>query len=363
VLSGGKGLDMIAIWKRRAVMAARGTIAVAATGALAATACAQSASPGAGAEAAFFKDKTVRLIVGYGPGGGYDSYARMIAPYLGKTLGASVVVENLPGAGGIAATNRTAVSPADGLTIQIVNGTGAALSQVLEIPTVRYNVLEMTHLGTVSASPWMWMVGPGSAIKTPQDALKPGVKLSWAGSGPIDGLSDGAAFTCAALKLDCRVVIGYKGSNDAALAVIRGEMDSIYVSDTSANNIAKSGNAHAVATIGRKPSRFFPNAPLIFDAVTLDKESTWLLDFRTAAEDLGRILVAPPKMPPERAQFLRNAVKATLDDPVLRAEGERSERYLGYLDAGVTVANVRKVLSEPTLEQTARIKAIVVKAE
>ncbi|CAN0270536.1 unnamed protein product, partial [Phaeothamnion confervicola] len=320
---------MIEIWKQRAIVVARGVVAAAASCSLAQIAAAQGANQGtsSGAEAAFFKDKTVRLLVGYGPGGGYDSYARMIAPYLGKTLGASVVVENLPGAGGIAALNRTAVSPADGLTIQIVNGTGAALSQVLDIQTVRYNVLELTHLGTVSASPWMWMVGPGSNIKTPQDALKPGVKLSWAGSGPIDGLSDGAAFTCTALKLDCRVVIGYKGSNDAALAVIRGEMDAIYVSDTSANNIAKSGSAHAVATIGRKPSRFFPNAPLSFDAVKLDQEAAWLLDFRTAAEDLGRILVAPPKLSPERAQFLRAAVKTTLDDPALRAEGERTERY------------------------------------
>ena len=141
---------------------------------LASAAPAFAQAPG---EAQFFKDKTVRIIVGYGPGGGYDAYARMIAPYLSKTLGASVVVENMPGAGGIAALNRTAVTPPDGLTIQLVNGTGAALSQVLEIPTVRYDVLELTHLGTVSASPWMWMVGPDSPYKTPADVMKPDVKL------------------------------------------------------------------------------------------------------------------------------------------------------------------------------------------
>lgn len=315
------------------------------------------------AEAAFFKDKTVRIIVGYGPGGGYDAYARMIAPYLGKSLGASVVVENMPGAGGIVALNRLATLPPDGLVMQLVNGTGAALSQVLETPTARYNIREMSHLGTVSASPWMWMVGPNSTIKTPADAMKPGVKLSWAGSGPIDGLSDGAAFTCEALKLDCRVVIGYKGSNDAALAVLRGEMDSIYVSDTSANNIAKSGNAHAVAAIGRKPSRFFPTTPTVFDAVKLDAEAAWLLDFRAAAEDLGRILVLPPKVPQARLEFMRDAVKRTLSDPVLLAEGERSQRYVGYLDAALTIKNVEAVLGAPSPEQKAKVKAIVNKAQ
>lgn len=325
------------------------------------------AAPGAaaqtGAEAQFFKGKSVRLVVGYGSGGGYDTYARMIAPSLSKTLGANVIVENLPGAGGIVALNRTATSPPDGLLLQIVNGTGAALSQLLEISTVRYDVLELTHLGTVSASPWIWMVGPNSPIKTPADALKPDVKMSWAGSGPIDGLSDGAAFTCEALKLNCRVVIGYKGSNDAALAVIRGEMDAIYVSDTSANNIAKSGNAHAVATIGRKPSRFFPRAPSIFDAVKLDADAQWLLDFRTSAEDLGRILVAPPKLPPSRTAYLRDAIKTTLSDPALLAEGERTQRYVGYLDAAATIKNVQTVLSQPTPEQKTRVKGIVARAQ
>ena len=76
---------------------------------LAAATCVEAQTPVA--EAAYFKDKTVRIIVGYGPGGGYDAYARMIAPYLSKTLAASVIVENLPGAGGIAALNRTTVSP------------------------------------------------------------------------------------------------------------------------------------------------------------------------------------------------------------------------------------------------------------
>jgi tripartite-type tricarboxylate transporter receptor subunit TctC len=352
------------------LLAFAGTMAGAASSQTMAQSSAQSSAQApaqptaqAQAEAQFFKDKTIRLLVGYGPGGGYDAYARMIAPYLSRTLAASVVVENLPGAGGIAALNRTAVAPPDGLTIQIVNGTGAALSQLLEIKTVRYDILDLTHLGTVSASPWMWMVGPGSQFKTAADAMQPGVKMSWAGSGPIDGLSDGAAFTCEALKLNCRVVIGYKGSNDAALAVIRGEMDAIYVSDTSANNVAKSGNARAIATIGRKPSRFFPDTPLIFDAVKLDTESTWILDFRAAAEDLGRILVAPPRMSPERTQFLRAAIKATLADPALAAEGEKSQRYVGYLEAAETIDNVKKVLGEPSAEQKARIKAILAKAE
>lgn len=315
------------------------------------------------ATAQFFKDKSVRIVVGYAPGGGYDAYARMIAPYLAKVLGASVLVENLPGAGGIVALNRTAALPPDGLVMQIVNGTGAALSQVLELPAVRYDIRQLGHLGTVSASPWMWMVGPNSAIRTPADAMKQGVRLAWAGSGPIDGLSDGAAFTCEALKLDCRVVIGYQGSHDAALAVLRGEMDSIYISDTSANAIAKSGNAHAVATIGRNRSRFFASTPTIFEAVKLDADGQWLIDFRTAAEDLGRILVTPPGVPRARLETLRNSIGKALSDPALLAEAERSQRYVGYVDAIQTLNNVEAVLGRTTPDQKARVKSIIAKTQ
>src|SRR5580704_16672219 len=166
------------IWRRRLLLSV-----------LALAACAACRSPGAraqDAERAYIGGKTVRLVVGYGPGGGYDAYARMIAPHLSKALGASVVVENQPGAGGLVALNRLTTAAPDGLTMMIVNGTGAALSQLTEQAGVRFDLGQFGYLGTVSASPWMWLVGPNSTIKTPQDAMKLGKKMNWAASGPAD---------------------------------------------------------------------------------------------------------------------------------------------------------------------------------
>ena len=200
-------------------------------------------------EAAYYKGKTVRMVVGYGPGGGYDVYARMIAPHLSKVLEATVIVENQPGAGGITALNRVYGTATDGLTIMIVNGAAAALGELVEQPSIRYELAKMGHLGTVSASPWMWLVGPNSPYNHPKEVLESGKQIAWAAGGPMDGLSDGAGFTCEALKLNCRIVLGYKGSNEAALAVTKGEMDAIYVSDTSANNYVKAGQGKAVATM------------------------------------------------------------------------------------------------------------------
>lgn len=314
-------------------------------------------------EEGFFKGKTVKLVVGYGPGGGYDVYARMIAPYLTKTLGASVMVENQPGAGGLTALNRVYTAQPDGLTMMIVNGAGAALAQLVEQSSVRYDLGKLGHLGTVSASPWMWLVGPNSPINTPQDAMNAGKQLMWSGSGPMDGLSDGAAFTCEALKLNCRIVMGYPGSNDAALAVTKGEMDAIYVSDTSANNYVKAGQNKPVATMARKKSRFFPNQPTIFEAVNLTPDQQWLFDFRANVEDLGRILVVPPNMPPARLSFMQDAVKKALSDPALVAEGEKSQRYIGYEDADSTRKRTLAVVTELTPEQRARVKGILSHAQ
>jgi tripartite-type tricarboxylate transporter receptor subunit TctC len=314
------------------------------------------------AERAFFSGKTIRLVVGYGPGGGYDAYARMIAPHLSKVLGASVVVENQPGAGGLVALNRIYTAAPDGLTMMIVNGTGAALSQLTEQAGVRFDLGQLGYLGTVSASPWMWLVGPGSPIKTPQDAMKLGKRMNWAASGPADGLSDGAAFTCEALNLDCHVVLGYAGSNQAALAVTQGEMDAIYVSDTSANNYVASGQQHVVAAMGRVKSRFFPDAPTIFEALSLTPDQQWLFEFRGKLEDLGRILLVPPSMSAGRLASLQTAVKQTLNEPALIAEGERSQRYIDYLDAATTRKNAQDVVSNITPEQRKRVQNILAKA-
>lgn len=313
------------------------------------------------AEESFFKGKTVKIVVGYGPGGGYDVYARMIAPYIAKTLGATVIVENQPGAGGLTALNRVFTAPPDGLTMMIVNGAGATLAQLVEQPSVRYDLGKLGHLGTVSASPWVWLVGPNSPINTPQDALNAGKQMMWSGSGPMDGLSDGASFTCEALKLNCRIVMGYPGSNEAALAVTKGEMDAIYVSDTSANNYVKSGQNKPVATMARKRSRFFPDQPTIFEAVALTPDQQWLFDYRANVEDLGRILVLPPNLPPARLAFMQDAVKRALTDPALVAEGQKTQRYVGFEDAETTRKRTLGVVTELSPEQKAYVKAILMR--
>ncbi len=320
-----------------------------------------AAPAGAQDAAGFFKGKTIRFLVGYGPGGGYDAYARMLAPHLSSLLEASVVVQNMPGAGGLNALNSIYGATGDATEIMIVNGTAAALSQLLDDKAVRYDLTKISNLGLVSSSPWIWVSSPKSSFTSPADFLKPGAKPSWGGAGQIDGLSDGAAVTCMALKMDCKIVRGYEGSAQVALALNRGEVDALYVSDTSANQYVGGGGAKAMLTMSREKSRFFPNLPTVFEAMKLNDEQKWWFEFRETLDNLGRILVAAPGLQKDQLLTLQNAVRDVLSNKAVIDEGEKSNRYISYRSPEETQKMVSSVLTSISPQQKKLAQDVILK--
>jgi tripartite-type tricarboxylate transporter receptor subunit TctC len=311
----------------------------------------------AAAEASL-KGKTIRFVVGFGVGGGYDIYSRMLAPYFEKRLGATVVVENQPGAGGIVALNHMYVAP-KGMEMTIVNGTGAGLQQLLGVEGVKFDLTKFGNLGIIDSSRWLFLVSPKSTIKTPQDALKFGRPINWGGSGKISGTSDGAAFTCHILRLKCKIVTGYKGSHASAMALATGEMDALYVSETSAFNYVQAKNAKPVATMSRERSILFPELPAITELVKLDKEQQWWLDYRNTLEGLGRILVVPPNTPHATLVLLQKVAKDILTDPKIVADANKKKRYINYIPPKKTTEMIEKILHSVTPEQKAAIHKVV----
>ena len=324
------------------------------------TTCASS-SIAQESEQAFFAGKTVRFVVGFGSGGGFDAYARMLAPYLSKNLGATVIVENRPGAGGLLALNGLYTAPGDGLTMMIVNGTGAATAQLTDQQGARFDLGKFGYLATLTESPTVWLVGPHFQVKTVAEALKAGKKWRWAASGPADNLSAGAAFICEALKLDCQIVLGYKGSNDSALALTRGEMDALNITDSSAHQYVQSNGIVALATISRVRTRYFPDLPTIFEAVKLDADQEYLFNFRHVIQSFGRVLAVPPGLPARRLAFLEAAVKKSVTDPQFLAEGHKRQLYTDYLDGAATSKNALSLVANVTPEQKKRVQAILLR--
>lgn len=309
--------------------------------------------------AAFYKGKTVHFIVGVGVGGGFDAYARMIAPYLGKELGATVIVENQLGAGGLVALNRLYVTQPDGLRLMIVNGTPATLGQLMERENLRYDMMKFEHLGIIAAYPWIWLAGKTSGITSVDQVLKSGKTFRWAGTSPADGPSDGALITCAALKIKCQLVLGYKSSSEFILSMERGETDGTYISDSSAATYVRNGGAVPLASMARIRSPLLPETKTIYELVKLNPEQEFLFDFRGALNDLGRLLVTSPGVDKARLAFLREAVRKALTNPALIAEGKKTQRDIKYQPPEEVFGIVKKVLADISPEQKARIKEVL----
>ena len=310
---------------------------------------------------AFYKGKTIKFVVGFGTGGGFDAYARMIAPHLGKALDASVIVENQPGAGGIVALNRISAGPADGLALMIVDGTPAALGQLLGQENVRYDLTKVDHLGMISSTRFAWLVPVNSTLSNVADARKLGRRMLFASSGPTDGPTGSAAFACEALAMSCRVILGYKGSNDMMLAMQRGEVDANFLSESSSSALLKSGQAKVIAVISRTRSPLMPDVQTMFEQTKLDADQQWLLDFRANLNDLGRILVTSPGTEVSRLTALREAVRKVLTDAELMAEGLRTSRVLEYQPPAAAEEKARQVLGTLTPGIKERVRHIALK--
>ena len=139
-------------------------------------------------------------------------------------------------------------------------------------------------------------------------------------------------------------------------------MDALYVPESSANSFVKAGNNWALATMSRTKSRFFQDRPTIFEAARMNAEETWVMDFLANTEALGRIMIAPPGIPPARLAYLQAAVKETLHIPQLVADGEKADRVIEYLDPVATHKNAVAAVGAMAPEQKQRVLAILAKA-
>ncbi|MGE5768526.1 MAG: Bug family tripartite tricarboxylate transporter substrate binding protein [Bacteroidota bacterium] len=290
-----------------------------------------AAAPVAAETAAdFYKGKVVKLVVGYGAGGGYDLYARMLAPHLEQRLGATVVVENRPGGGGMVAISQLAGAEPDGLTLVLANLEAAALGQILDSPGIRFDVRELPVVARVGSEPKVVLLGAGAPFRTIADLQAAERPVKWAAGGKTDGIGDSIAIFSQALELRSEIIIGYKGTKEAALAAGRGETDGLVASAGSARPLAAGTDLRAVAVLARQRSALVPEVPTIFEIVELDSAQAWWIDYRAGLTDLGRTFIVSPGTPAERLAVLREAAAAVLNDPAVLAEAEATQRPIEH---------------------------------
>jgi tripartite-type tricarboxylate transporter receptor subunit TctC len=278
----------------------------------------------------FYRGRTVRILVGSPPGGGYDLYARLIRTYLAAKIGATVLVENRDGQGGLAALATLMVRPTDGLTIMHASAEAAILSQMLARPGVTWDVTKLNWLAKTSMAPKLWYVGSHARYPTINDAAR-AAPLRWSSTGPADNISDIAAVISYVLALKSKIVVGYRGAGDMWLAVLRNEADAgILSADTALPQIINN-SLKPIAIFGANRWHHLPDVPTLREAAMLPEDKMWIVTLRQRIGEAQRAMVAAPGVPADRVDFLREAFAEVLADPALIAEGAKTSREIEYM--------------------------------
>jgi len=311
----------------------------------------------------YYEGETVKIVVGFNPGGGYDEYARMIAPELEKRIGATVIVVNQPGGGGLLALNRLAQS-GDDKTIMLVSSESAALAQLTDRPGTRFDLSKVTWLGRAVVDTRMAMWSAQNPERTFEEALATmkSEGSRWGATGLTDSVSDATAAMAEALNLtpdELSIVLGYDGTSAIALAVVRGEADGVVVSSTSAINYVGDDSLVPLAALDRERDALFPDTPTIFEVGNLDEEGERWMDFRSNITTLGRALVMHEDVDPERADFLAGHLEDILTDDEFIQKAKDMNRPINYLSASELNKLIQNIFADLSDERKAEVKHVL----
>ncbi|HEX2500637.1 MAG TPA: tripartite tricarboxylate transporter substrate-binding protein [Methylomirabilota bacterium] len=296
----------------------------------------------------FYEGKTVRIIVGLAPGGGYDTYARVIARHVGKHIpgNPTVIVENMPGAGSLISANHLfKVAKPDGLTVGKFSGS-LILGQVLGQPGIEFDGRKFEYIGAAVKEDVVCALTKASGVTSAERWMASATPVKLGGLAPGAPPNNTALILKATLGLPIQLVSGYKGTAEIRLAADGGEVSGACWSWESMRSTWRSaleaGDTVPVLQVTAKPFPDLPNVPL---AVNLAKTQEARQLIQIGAQDsaaYARPFVLPPGTPKERLQLLRRAFQDTLKDPAFLAETEKAKLTLDP----VTGEELEKLIGE-----------------
>ena len=287
--------------------------AVATVALLAGTTCA-----GADPIEDFYRSKSISLVVSSAPGGGYDTVSRVVAKYLGRDIpgNPAIVVRNMPGAGGVVATNHLFnVAPKDGLTIGQLQAT-LPFEPLLGNKEAIYDSSRFNWLGSPSFETGLLVVWNRSAAGTIDEARSREVSVGVPGLNSTPSFNTRLLVETLGLKL--RMVLGYPGQNEIFLAMERGEVDGFSTFYSSIMSTRPSWipehKVRMIVQYGPEREPAIKDVPFAEDLVKNDPDKLQLLRAAAAPLGLGRPFTAPPGVPADKVAVLRKAMSATFAD-------------------------------------------------
>jgi tripartite-type tricarboxylate transporter receptor subunit TctC len=297
-----------------------------------------------------FAGKTVTLIIGFGAGGGYDLWGRLVARHIGRHLpgNPTVVPQNMPGAGSyVAASHIYAAAPKDGTVFAII-ARDAALGPLSNAPGARFDATKMSWLGSPTREHNVCIANSNAKVKTAHDLST--TQLIVGDTGPGTGTRSYPKVLNDILGYKFKIVSGFRSSADVFLAMERGEVEGICESLDSVNQRRPDWIPKKVVNVllqaGAETHSELKGVPNVLSLVRNDEEKQ-VIEYTYAGQDIGRPFVAPPDMPPERLKMLREAFAATMKDPDFIADVKRNKFDLEPEDGDHLAALIAKIYTTP----------------
>ena len=303
------------------------------------------------AVADFYRGRTINLIVGYSAGGGYDTYARLLARYIGRHIPGNpqIVVQNMPGAGSLKAANYLYnVAPKDGATIGMFSR-GMAMEPLIGASPTQFDAAKFTWLGSGTSEVSVFVTWHASGIKTWQDMLSKTFTVGGEGSGSDPDIYSALLKSAFGVKL--KLISGYPGTSEVALAIERGEVDARASWSWSSLKTVKpewiaEKKVYLPLQLNLTRSPELPDVPLLLDFATSERQRQMLM-LVLSRQDMGRPFMAPPGIPDDRKAALRQAFDATMRDAEFLAEAKRRKQEVHPVSGAAIDALIAELYATP----------------
>jgi tripartite-type tricarboxylate transporter receptor subunit TctC len=310
----------------------------------------------------FYRGKRVTLVIGYGTGGGYDTYARLFARFVGEHIPGkpTVIAQNMPGAGSRGAANWLYnVASKDGTVIATLSQT-TPTDQALGQSGIQFDARRYNWIGNMVVVNNILFVSAASGVRTIDDARKKVITVGATGASSPSVLYPQVSNTVLGTRF--KIVSGYPGGGDINLAVERGEVDgrgSDSWASMKANNARwlREKTINILFQIGPRREADLPDAPLWSELGESDEQRA-ILDVLSGDVAVGRPILTAPGVPAERVAALRLAFDRTMRDPKFVAAAAQAGMYLNPLSGEELQRIVARVVT-PAPEVIAKVKEAI----
>lgn len=299
------------------------------------------------AHAQYYAGKTITIIVGYKPGGGYDRTARMLARHLPDHIPGkpSVIVQNMPGANSLIAANHVYnVAKPDGLTIATFNR-NLPIAQLLKVDGVKFDMTKFAWIGSAASESTILAIRSDLPYKNIEDLKNAKEPVIIGATGPGANTYDFPLLLKEMLGLNLKVVSGYSSSSDIMLAIERKEVDGRAGSFSSIRPFIDRKLVRPVIR-ARAVEPGIENLP-VDESLAPNPRAKAIMALRSAPEVIGRPYVMPPKTPAELVQTMQTAFASAIKDPELVAEAKKAKAELEFVGGKEAIEVMKEVLDQP----------------